>query len=186
MSTPTPIPRRRWLPRFGLRTLLIAVTAICAIFGAAMLWYRAQVYEYHSQQAAADRIKACGGNVQWKNVAPTWWPFDKDVFQRITSAQCGWQPESRAIATLNELSQISSLESVWLLDKNLDDAEFLDTLKKLSFVQEIWVSIQVGGLFEIGKKDEYVRKNHEYVESRLSKIREQLPSVNIRASVASD
>ena len=184
MPTPTSIPHRHWPPRFGLRTLLIAVTAICAIFGAAMLWYRSQVYECHNQQAAADRIKADGGNVQWKNVVPTWWPFDKDVFQRITSAQCAWQSESQAIATLNELSQISSLESVWILDKNLDDAEFLYTLKKLSFVQEISVSIQVGGLFELGKKDEYVRKNHEYVESRLSKIREQLPGVNIRASAA--
>jgi len=59
--------RRRWL-RFGLRTLLVLVTACAGIFA---LW-RAEVRRDAREQAAVASIKWLGDSVQYSDRAPGW------------------------------------------------------------------------------------------------------------------
>ena len=59
-------------PRFSLRTLLIAFMAICVLFGAAGLWYRAQRAEFQKQMELGDKLQQEGASLGWQARMPEW------------------------------------------------------------------------------------------------------------------
>src|SRR5579871_2524126 len=76
--------RRRWT-RFGLRTLLIAVTVIALLLGVGMAWYHAQEAEFIRERGIAERLVAAGADVQWEQHAPKWlsWLSEAAAFKRV-------------------------------------------------------------------------------------------------------
>lgn len=61
--------RSRWAPRFGLRSLLLATTVVCLVFGA----WSVYVDPYREQAAAVALIRQLGGTVEMQAAnGPVW------------------------------------------------------------------------------------------------------------------
>jgi hypothetical protein len=72
-TAPAPRTRRRWLPRFGLRTLLILVALFVAGFG-----YLGHLYRrVHHQRRIVAKIQEAGGTVRYN------WQLGMGKFLRI-------------------------------------------------------------------------------------------------------
>ena len=54
------------LPRFRLRTLFIAITAICLLFGSVAIWYRVQDAEYQRQIELSNKLQEEGATIGWQ------------------------------------------------------------------------------------------------------------------------
>jgi len=107
-----PPTRRRWLPRFSLRTLLIAVTIICVVLAAGIFWYRSQEAEYRRQLQVCERLKEFG-EVQWGQQTPSWlkWLGDLKAFERITRVDChGSAVASEVLDVVEELPTIEGID----------------------------------------------------------------------------
>jgi hypothetical protein len=77
---------RRWLPRFGLRTLLMALTTTCILLGALVYWYHGQEAEYRRQNQLGNKLLELGASVSWISEPPQLlrkWLVGQQAFQRI-------------------------------------------------------------------------------------------------------
>jgi hypothetical protein len=103
---------RRWLPRFSLRALFIAVTALGLLIGAVTFWYRAQEAEYRRQMQVCERLKEFG-EVQWAQQTPSWlkWTGDSKAFERITRVDChGSAVASEVLDVVEKLPTIEGID----------------------------------------------------------------------------
>jgi hypothetical protein len=113
--------RRRWLPRFGLRSLLVVVSVICGILGATTFWYRGQVAEYHRQLEVAEQLKTIGADVTWQQQTPSWlkWAGDCKAWQRITGIECNGGAE--VLTVLEIVSHLPAVTSLRLPYRQYDE-----------------------------------------------------------------
>jgi hypothetical protein len=140
MSSESPI-HRRWLPRFSLRTLLIAITLNCLVVG----WYGSQIIEYRRQQQLVERIPIPTRfwiGVSWDKQSPTWLSWFNhlqmsDPFRRITSIGCDSPNSSSLVYEIVDLiPQLPTIKHVYLPDMNLDD-DILSRLAKCSQLETL-------------------------------------------------
>ncbi len=125
-NAPEPKPKRRWI-RFGLRTLLIAVTLICVLLGATLLWYHAQETEYLRQLEIAQHLIELDCYVEWESELPDWlgwmrqWRIS-DAFQRATSIHASRLSASDEIlAIIDERQKLPTVQSISIAWSSLTD-----------------------------------------------------------------
>ena len=85
-----------------------------------------------------------------------------------------------------DFASIPTIESIHINDASLDDAEFLHALAKMQSLRTVELSMHLGGLFEIGKQQEFERKNNDYIASRVKKIHDCVPNATIHPYVSMD
>jgi hypothetical protein len=175
-------PKCRWLPRFGLRTLMIGVGAFGAVLGSFMIWYRAQAAEYRRQIEIGERVKSYHGGVHFSSRKPVWWLGDAQVFQRIDSVSFKLE-ECDAVAIAKELAQIDSVDFIEFDEHDLDNMAFLEQLAKLRFLKEVYVGVSYGpGMATSEQHEEIGRK----VLARLAQVRKCLPNARAIPQGSSD
>lgn len=125
-------------PRFSLRALLIAFMAICVLFGAAALWYRAQKAEFQQQMELGDKLQREGASLGWQPRMPKWlnWLGDSKKFRRIDVVN-GWQPESISDDQWTWLSGLNGLGLALTADM-LND-EMVARLSKLKPLKDLLI-----------------------------------------------
>ena len=185
---PTERRGRRWLPRFGLRTLIAGITLACVLMGAIMAWYRAQVAEYHRQQEVALRIEKpmrygsmtihrC--SVQWESNLPTWLGWTSgwkiaEPFRRVTSLSLGLcylrlYGNGDQSGFIDEFSELPTLQSISCNANDLTP-EILDRLARIKSLKLLYLNF--------GSQNE-ATSSEENVQIEMDKIRKKLPSVEI-------
>jgi hypothetical protein len=177
-STPT---RRRWLPRFGLRSLLIAVTAICIVLGVATAWFQAQLAEYHREQEIVTRIEnvvSIGQHIEWRRCnaywesdLPSWlqwmqdWPIST-AFQRVNHIFIGTGSTPDILCILDELPDLPTANTVSTHQRNLTP-EVVTRLAHIKSIRKLNLNFATQSP-NLSEKD---------VEKRMTEIRQQLPGV---------
>jgi hypothetical protein len=122
--------------RFGLRSLLIAVTAAGLLLGAGKLWYHLQEAEYLRQQAVVDRLQAAGSDVQWGQRCPTWLPWlaRAPAFKRVTVVLGG-----NLNSVLDEIPNLPQVEEIVTTERKLSRSD-LDRLARFDQITKVTIA----------------------------------------------
>jgi hypothetical protein len=93
--------------RFGLRTLLIAITAAGLLVGGTLLWYRTHEFGYLQERVPFDRLIKAGAMVEGDS---TWLTRHWTVFNHVTGILC--DKDTYVDAVLNEIPKLPWLRHV--------------------------------------------------------------------------
>jgi hypothetical protein len=128
--------RRRWLPRFGLRTLLIALTGTCMLLGTAVGWYHGQEAEYRCQDQLGNKFLDLGAFVSWTSEPPKLlrkWLTGQQAFQRIWRITLYSSDPETIQATIDLVPSLPNLKYLYVInyrDKPLAIENQLQALSK--------------------------------------------------------
>ncbi len=177
MDTAITTIRRRWRPRFSLRTLIVSVMLICVLLGAGMCWYREQVAEYHRQMEVAERLKANGADVKWEQQTPSClkWAGDCKAWQRITGIECTGSADGMQVLSL--VAQLPTVTSLRLHYRQYNEEviQRIAEQRQLKYLMVISTVAYWPGTSR-DQADRLLRSAEELAE-RLSK---KLPGVSVQ------
>jgi hypothetical protein len=155
--------------RFGLRTLLIAVTTVCTLLAASTVWYHAQENEYVRQREIAQQLETCGSHVTWEQYRPAWlgWIGNQSAFKRVAIVVGG-----SLDCVLNELPSLPNVREVVTSDNQLN-RDKLDRLAKLDQITTVTIGY---GLRSASSENGEEEISPDEIDARLSqKIVVKLP-----------
>jgi hypothetical protein len=175
--------KRRWLPRFGLRTLIVAVAFFGVALGAGMFWYRSHEAEFHRQQQVAESIRQHGGIVKWKS-SMIGWPTvcrNWDAFKRITEVYCGLAQGADSVAILNDVKSLPDVTLLDFFERSLENDDFVNVLPEIRNVSEVHICFNVGGFVPI---ETYERETKQRIEAGLAKVRARMPAAKVESHLS--
>jgi hypothetical protein len=124
--TSSSAPKRRWLPRFGLRTLLV----VMGVLGIGLAYFGNLLHRAQHQRQVVAKIKAAGGEVEYN------WQFGMGV-DLDSILECGYHPYSTSydetsdgrrqrtrITPAGKIVEVETPPGPWAIRKMLGDDVF--------------------------------------------------------------
>ena len=151
--------KRRWLPRFGLRTLIAAVTLMGILLGAAMTWYRQAAAEYRRQLQITAGLEKLRASVDFQPCCPAWLDHSCIGKACLRAKLVSFHDNDKIVKALGKLQELPSVTELLMTGAQCNDETF-QALAKLKQLKTITVT--------------------EVTDATLGKTLKNLPEIQIR------